>query len=568
MTCRKRKFFFRIALYAAVCGFYTGCSHSSVPFTSIVESHVSLKSLSAQAKNGLLSGLKDEAWFSFAQKKLLLSKDEQPLALEVIFQNETVDPVGLTLAFITDDDFTVAGTIASKPKARPLSSVENALGITQIRMTIPMTEPNMRIRGFVASLSGTENSQVRILSVSIVEPETGWQRNDAFFWAGFGSDGGSIISQADADLPLSYPPVILSKNSMLTLYFGPSGSALGMIARQGRTVFSAGTRQFSFRKVPGAYSTSVPSVIFPKIPVSISVTSGKKTLEGMRVSYGISDPPLAIDPYMIIEWPWEEWRSSVREIFLWDRFPSVLIFDTASYELQDRYFKRLAFFVEKQGYKGKLWLAGDIAQLHAFNAHDYRPESLAAFFELARKENFPLNEQELELLDILLSSGIIVKKGSSFAGGTGALLSISRESVSYLRYMLIAHEGYHGIYFTDATFRAKVSELYASMDARAIAFLESYFSLVDSLGYDTTDSYLMENEFMAYLMQQPLDQIEPYFTGQILERFLRYGGSQDLGDYIKKTRASEFVRAGTELNEFVFEKWGIAGGRTGLYIPN
>ena len=131
--------------------------------------------------------------------------------------------------------------------------------------------------------------------------------------------------------------------------------------------------------------------------------------------------------------------------------------------------------------------------------------------------------------------------------------------------MFVAHEGFHGIYFIDPDFRSKVAAVYRSMDSRATAFLESYFSLYDSLGYDTADAYLMENEFMAYMLQQPLDKVGPYFTGIIHERFLRNGGNPSLASYIAESGASEFVRAAEELNGYVFTRWGIAGGRVGLF---
>jgi Iap family predicted aminopeptidase len=78
----------------------------------------------------------------------------------------------------------------------------------------------------------------------------------------------------------------------------------------------------------------------------------------------------------------------------------------------------------------------------------------------------------------------------------------------------------------------------------------------------------MENEFMAYMMQQPEDRVEKYFTGNISERFLRYKGDPKLDEYIQSTKASEFVRAAQELNSYVFGRWGIAGGRIGLYFFN
>ena len=159
---------------------------------------------------------------------------------------------------------------------------------------------------------------------------------------------------------------------------------------------------------------------------------------------------------MILSYRREAWRDARYEVFRWERFPSLLIFDTADYAVQERLFKRLAFFVEKAGFRGHLATDADIAALHGWNAHDYRAEDLAAFFEAARKTKFPLNAEETELRRILLASGLIRKAASAegfITSGEGAIISISRESVDYLRTLFITHEGFHGIFFQDKEFR-------------------------------------------------------------------------------------------------------------------
>ena len=78
----------------------------------------------------------------------------------------------------------------------------------------------------------------------------------------------------------------------------------------------------------------------------------------------------------------------------------------------------------------------------------------------------------------------------------------------------------------------------------------------------------MENEFMAYLMQQPEDRVVEYFTGNIADRFKKKGGYPAFEKYIADTNASEFARAAHELNEYAFGRWGLAGGRIGLYFFN
>ncbi|GHV83297.1 hypothetical protein AGMMS50212_06370 [Spirochaetia bacterium] len=96
---------------------------------------------------------------------------------------------------------------------------------------------------------------------------------------------------------------------------------------------------------------------------------------------------LNADPRVILNYPKELWRNKDYEYFAWDIFPSVLIFDTINYDVQDRLFKRLAFFSEKKGFRGRLARDEEIASLHGWNAHDYNSKSLVNFFNAVNKIN-------------------------------------------------------------------------------------------------------------------------------------------------------------------------------------
>ena len=82
-------------------------------------------------------------------------------------------------------------------------------------------------------------------------------------------------------------------------------------------------------------------------------------------------------------YPRSAWRQSDYELFAWNLYPSILIFDMRSYEVQSRFFKRLAFFVEKRGFRGEMLSDAELAARHGWNAHNYRPEDLAGFYNVA-----------------------------------------------------------------------------------------------------------------------------------------------------------------------------------------
>ena len=191
----------------------------------------------------------------------------------------------------------------------------------------------------------------------------------------------------------------------------------------------------------------------------------------------------------------------------WALFPTVLVLDQRDFAAQDRMFLRLAFFVEKRGYRGKLLQDDELAGLHGWNAHDYGPSGLASFFTSARKADFPLNSEEESLRALALREGLIVPRGDGFAPGTGAVLSISKESDRYARRLLLAHESYHGIFFTDLEYRKLC---YSVWDSAAKEEKRFASRLLSYLGYDTSDRELEVNEFQAYLLQQPASSLDAY----------------------------------------------------------
>ena len=274
--------------------------------------------------------------------------------------------------------------------------------------------------------------------------------------------------------------------------------------------------------------------------------------------------PIPCDPGLIMAWNRDNWRGNEYELFVWDRFKGVLYFDTLDYAVQDDFFRRLAFFVEKAGYRGKLLSDSELAGKHGYNAHDYRAESLADFFETARKTRFPLNQKERLLADILLANGVLkLNADGSIGAGQGAVISISQESSLALRYQFVAHEGWHGIFFIDDDFRNAVASIYYTLDRQTLAYLRRYFQVTPSLNYDVDDDYLMKNEFMAYMLQKPVSEVGPYFVA-MARRSHSQAKAKELADYIISTDAAGFVSAATMLEEYVSARWNLSAGRVWL----
>jgi len=243
------------------------------------------------------------------------------------------------------------------------------------------------------------------------------------------------------------------------------------------------------------------------------------------------------------------WRAATIEVYRWDLFPDILIMDTAGFGVQDRMFTRLAYFLEKRGWRGKLLGNARLAGRHGWNAHDYGPEGLAAFFSAAAVSDFPLNPEEQTLRQLALAQGIISSARGRFAPGLGGVLSISRSSSAIERRLLLTHESFHGIFFSSASYRDFCLRLWDSLPSVEKTF---YTSFLDSLGYDTADPTLVVNEFQAYLMQQPLEYAASYF-----ERFTQRQAETGQSPAIEPSQLVENARA---LDEFLQPRFGFGAG--------
>ena len=275
---------------------------------------------------------------------------------------------------------------------------------------------------------------------------------------------------------------------------------------------------------------------------------------------------LKTDPGFILNSKIENWRVKNYEVYEWNVFPHILFFDTLDYDVQGRFFTRLAFFAEKTGFKGRILTNEEIGDMHGYNAHDYSAETLARFFTLAMRTPDVLNEEELILLDILLQNGLLKKEGNDFVPVEGAVISISRDSQKWLRHNFIAHEAWHGIFFIDEAFRNAVAAVYYTVDDNTMGFIKGFWASQPSLGYDQDDEFLMKNEFMAYIMQQRL-----YGDGGVASYFVHCSNRKsdfetipELSDWVRSTGGQTFEDAGRALNEYAFDRWGLACGRVSL----
>ncbi len=232
-------------------------------------------------------------------------------------------------------------------------------------------------------------------------------------------------------------------------------------------------------------------------------------------------------------------------------FPDVIILDTASFAVQDRTFSRIAYFLEKRGFRGRLLRNTELAGRHGWNAHDYGSDGLASFFNAAEDVRFPLNAEEVALRALAVDQGILSVFGGRFQPGRGGILGLSRSSTLIERRYLLTHESFHGVFFSSKEYRDFCFQLWDSLEPGERQF---YRSFLDFLGYDSSDEFLVVNEFQAYLMQQPLEYAAAYFA-----RFVKLFSQNGSQATMEPDRLLSNARS---LDAFLQNRFGISAGGT------
>lgn len=432
-------------------------------------------------------------------------------------------------------------------------------------------------KGFFVSAA----SPVRIYAIDAGSARVGFDLNLIIPFYGLASNGGNFTARPvsiDFAGCSSVFPAANSKYSVMpqiqisffesTNNHGTQTSPIAVKINAGGEVFSRLQTPTSLKTILQTSLLKAPFNYFSlennaELVSSIIMESNAPELithDGVKTIF-----PLKTDIELILGGKRDNWRCADYELYEWDRFPHILFLDFRNYKVQSDFFLRLSFFTEKAGFRGKILSDEELLDKHSYNAHDYSADSLARFFTSAKKQNFPLNEKELLFREILIANSIIIPDGEFYAAGNGAVVSIAQESQRWLRRSFLAHEIWHSVFFTDEAFRNAVSAVYYTIDSQSLAFIQGFWKSQPSLGYNINDDYLMKNEFMAYLMQQPISKTASYFL-QIAGRASVMAAQPELCSYVKHTEGKTFEDAARVLDSYAHDNWGLAAGRVSLIV--
>ncbi|MBQ9630699.1 MAG: hypothetical protein IJR49_03845, partial [Treponema sp.] len=128
---------------------------------------------------------------------------------------------------------------------------------------------------------------------------------------------------------------------------------------------------------------------------------------------------------------------------------------------------------------------------------------------------------------------------------------------------LLAHEGWHGIFFTDEKFRNVVASIFYTMDENARNFLLGYWQSQATLNYDIDDSFLVQNEFMAYIMQQGVSEIANYYVTRATWNSVNQK-IPELAMYVRNTNGAAFEDVALIFDDYAKDTWNLECGRVWL----
>ncbi len=564
---------------------------SAVKIVSSTGEVTALYALDSAATKGTVNEGYANFKFTKEQKEYFSKayKEHGSVALTVCFQmmptkkqqtalaNGTAQEALLRYGFLGNEDFKIDGKFIKKkyPDTRRIQVQADEKKAPQLFDISFAVQKNDNIEKYIPEgffvYSGI---RCRVLAAIVVPAEIGFDIRSEIPFYGFACNGGMIdFENKSFDFSGSSMvfPVQSNMNQSMPEYrvlLSDNPETKTTREHSVRVQMNVGGEKLYLNNVTAAKELIIPTGALNTPFSRVEFTDNSECIDslimrGTKPAGNEVLEPIRTDPGLILNYKTSQWRTADYELYEWDRFPQILFFDTRNYEIQDRLFRRLAYFVEKQGYKGRLLTNEELGDMHGYNAHDYSAESMANFFNKAAELNFPLNEEELLLKRILIHNKLLESDGLYVKANEGGLVSISRETPGWSRTNLLAHEGWHTIFFRDPEFRNYVSAVYYTFDPTSLDFLIDYFKSQPGLGYDVNDEYLMHNEFMAYIMQQRLSEVANYFV-HLANRGTVIDFTPKLAAYIRKTEGQGFEDAANALNDFVYDKYGIVCGNIAL----
>lgn len=254
-------------------------------------------------------------------------------------------------------------------------------------------------------------------------------------------------------------------------------------------------------------------------------------------------------------------------IFRWQSYPDVVIFAFKNKAIQADYLKRIAFYTEKVGYRGRIVDVAAIKHRSGWTAHNYRALDFAMFYNATLKreqhEDIPplLNERETKLKNILLSLGIINQTGDYYFTTNDKhnipIVSFMRTLNPSLKRVLTFHELLHSFFYRDEVLRSKVDALWGQFSPTDTLLWREFLSYNS---YDPDFNYLLKNELFAYLLQRSKKALLWYRYSRIITDAMRRLGQNTITKSEQKHFADILLRSAEQLSAYMINTYGVVDG--------
>jgi len=255
------------------------------------------------------------------------------------------------------------------------------------------------------------------------------------------------------------------------------------------------------------------------------------------------------------------------------------------YQKSSKLMERLGVFSEHDEYKGQvldndqldeLMIQGedmsksDFGSRRVFSGYNIRFETVADFYNEAKKKNIELNETEQRLKNELLDNGLIVyKNGRYYAMRRGYL--IGTISGFALDPFVISHEIGHGLYETDPEYRKAVDQWWADLQRtdpktrRLLELILRYFDYDETTMPTEAAEYLSSLTQLKFLINKINQSHSDFFqtsfavsedkarlADEIARELIRYediSQNPEPGDYLNRRFVNTVNRASAKINK-------------------
>jgi hypothetical protein len=455
--------------------------------------------------------------------------------------------LGLTCFSGKGGDFTIILFYSDSDEENPSILTCTAPAGEKVEFRVPLDEEKQLVSFEITSPKANEDFE--LLETGLTEPSRGFRRKNGVLLI-----NPDLRVSSQAPWLLEYKPAAeerasLSHQSSLIIEYelkkGENAFSGELLLTEEKKTESEGGIRYNITFRPGLRRVVLP---FPRIgflPTTVQL-KGLNPRNCRILTLEARDAlsprkPIESELGTVLKYPQERWRREEWELYRWSANPHFLILDTVDYAVQAGFFRRLSFFVEKSGFSGSLLTEEELGNMHGWNAHDYRAFDLARFFQLAEENRLDFTPEEKELRAILLKNDILERVDGVYHPGKGGILSISQESPAYLRRKFLIHEGMHGLFFSFPRFREGCFTLWDGLEEEEQQFFRIFLK---KMTYDSSQLYLSVNEYQAYMLQQPVEEIEAYFRAHWASRQI-WRDYPELGTWYKdnpgifETRARE-----------------------------